>query len=75
MTILDSSAIHAATYDPERSVLTIEFASSGTYDYFAVPRSKYEALISAPSAGLYFFDNIRDRYPFKKREDLQKRQA
>jgi hypothetical protein len=70
MPVLDSSAIRSAYYDKDRAVLTLIFEGrdGGTYEYYAVPRRIYDGLLTADSAGAYFNQEIRDRYPFKKRE-------
>ncbi|MFC4139303.1 MULTISPECIES: KTSC domain-containing protein [unclassified Microbacterium] len=60
-----SSAIASVGYDPGTAVLEIEFRSSELYRYYAVPPSVHRALVAAPSAGRYFREHIRDRYPLE----------
>jgi hypothetical protein len=59
-----SSNLSSATYDPDLQNLTIEFNSGETYVYFNVPRSVYQGLQHAGSAGSYFHRHIRGRYSY-----------
>jgi hypothetical protein len=36
------------------------------YRYFVVPRSVFDALLSADSVGRFFQENIRDVYPYER---------
>lgn len=60
MPVVKSSAIARIEWD--NGTLSIWFHESGRYDYHGVPRSVYEAFLSAPSKGSFFNDKIRDRY-------------
>jgi hypothetical protein len=60
---VESSVIRSVGYEPTTAILEIEFQTDRKYRYFAVPRSVYQALMDAPSAGAYFNQHIRDRYP------------
>lgn len=63
MHYFNSTAIHAAKYNPASMTLTIWFTSgSRGYDYYRVPMAIYLGLLNAPSAGQYFNDYIRDQY-------------
>lgn len=63
MPYLNSSAISRVEYNAETRVLQIWFVESGgPYDYYGVPQSVYQGLLSASSAGQYFNAYIRDRY-------------
>lgn len=63
MPYFNSSAISRAEYNPATGTLTIWFVESGgPYDYYGVPTSVWEGLLSATSKGTYFNDYIRDRY-------------
>ncbi|MDD2693887.1 MAG: KTSC domain-containing protein [Candidatus Gracilibacteria bacterium] len=57
-----SSNIISIGYDPERQLLEIEFHGGGIYQYIGVPHHIYNALMSAPSHGVYFAQNIRLKY-------------
>lgn len=59
----DSTAIVSAGYDPAIAVLEIEFAGGGVYRYSLVPPRIWRELREAESAGRYFAEAIRDRYP------------
>lgn len=63
---VDSSTITAVGYDRDTAVLEIEFTSGDVYEYFLVPLSVYQALVSAPSPGRYFGDHLRDKYRFRR---------
>jgi hypothetical protein len=60
---LSSSAIARIAYDDDASTLSIWFRKSGLYVYFGVPRAVYDMLKKAPSAGTYFCECIKGRYP------------
>lgn len=60
---LESSVIASAGYDPGIAVLELEFRSGEVYRYFAVPPSVHAGLLAAPSAGRFFTQRIRDRFP------------
>ena len=63
MQYLNSSAIHAVSYNPASGTLEIQFTSSGRwFDYFNVPDSVYRGLLAASSKGRYFNTHIRDQY-------------
>ncbi len=63
MQYLSSSAIHAVNYNPMSMVLTIWFTHGGHgYDYFGVPQSVFNGLLSAASAGEFFNLYIREQY-------------
>ena len=55
----NSACVKSASYNEETEVLTITFTSGKSYDYYDVPAAVYEGLITAPSAGQYFNQNIR----------------
>ncbi|MBI5841248.1 MAG: KTSC domain-containing protein [Chloroflexi bacterium] len=63
---VQSSDLRSVGYDPVNSVLEIEFNSGGVYQYFNVPASVYQALMSAASHGTYFHANIKDRYRYSR---------
>jgi hypothetical protein len=59
---VSSSNISSIGYDPESRTLEIEFHNGGVYQYFNVPESIYNALMSAPSHGSYFHHYIKGQY-------------
>ena len=60
---LNSSVIERILYDEEARDLSIWFRETGRYIYSGVPRALYEGLCKAPSAGRYFNDCIKRRFP------------
>jgi len=46
-------------------VLEVELQSGRIYRYFDVPLSVYDALMSAPSKGRYFDDNVQGKYEYR----------
>lgn len=44
--------------------LEVLFHHGGTYQYFDVPESEFQALMSADSKGEYFNANIKDVYRY-----------
>jgi hypothetical protein len=65
---VSSSSISAVGYDFDSSTLEIEFLNGGVYQYFGVPESVYQRLMSAASKGSYLADRIKDRYPYRRVE-------
>lgn len=61
-----SSNIAAVGYDSEKKVLEIEFHHGAVYQYFDVPKWVYEELMSSPSQGAYFMNEIKDKYNYNK---------
>lgn len=62
----DSTVLVEARFDDAGNTLEIELRSGRAYRYFLVPRSAFEALASAESAGSYFNREIRPRYPCER---------
>ena len=63
---LNSSNICSAGYhDPSRT-LEIEFRSGGVYQYFDVPKSTYEQLMSASSPGGLLQEQIRGAFRYAR---------
>jgi len=63
---VSSSNISSIGYDSESQTLEIEFRSGDIYQYFMVPESTYNALMSASSHGSFFHHHIKDRYQWRK---------
>jgi len=57
-----STNIRSVGYDPESSMLEVEFNSGSIYQYLDVPESEYEGLMNAASKGRYLNRNIKGRY-------------
>lgn len=60
-----SSNLEAVGYNNTTRILRIRF-HSGTYDYFDVPFSIYNALMNAPSKGEYHHMYIKNNYRYKR---------
>ena len=63
---VDSSVILSVGYDPSTETLEIEFHHGGIYIYANVPSSVFEALLAAPSKGLFFHDKVKDYFVFSR---------
>ncbi|MDI6734790.1 MAG: KTSC domain-containing protein [bacterium] len=61
-----SSNMRTIGYDSKSQTLEIEFHSGDIYQYFNVPESIYNALMSASSHGSYFHHYIKDQYRWTK---------
>lgn len=59
---VQSSAISSIEHDAATLQLHVTFHETGTYTYFGVPQSVYDAFLKASSPGRFFNDHIRDRY-------------
>lgn len=63
-TPVTSSNLAEVGYDPASMTLEVLFHHGGTYQYFDVPESEFQALMSADSKGEYFNANIKDVYRY-----------
>jgi len=63
---VQSSNLAAVGYDAEAHILEIQFIDGGTYQYFDVPQSAYDGLMTAPSHGKFFHAYIRNKYRYTK---------
>lgn len=61
-----SSNIKRVAWDKSKLKLTVEFKSGGIYEYMGVPQKIYDGFKKAPSAGKYFWANIRNVYPYRR---------
>ncbi len=59
---VSSSNLHSVGYDPESQTLEIEFNNGGIYQYYYVPESVHNELMSASSHGKYFHRHIKNKY-------------
>lgn len=60
-----SDILASVGYDANISMLEIEFCNGSVYRYFAVPRSAFDELMQATSAGTFFLERIKDVYGFQ----------
>ena len=54
--------IDRVVFEDDTQILTVAFKGAGSYRYFDVQRTTYDALCAAPSPGRYFNDCIRGKY-------------
>lgn len=59
-----SSNIASIGYDAKKKVLEIEFHHGAVYRYFDVPERVYQELMSSPSQGAYFMNEIKEKYNY-----------
>jgi hypothetical protein len=62
MKAVDSSVLAAVGHDRATNVLQVRFRTGRVYLYLGVPRSRYNALLAADSAGHYFNEKIRTKF-------------
>ena len=63
---LESRTVAAAGYDDPSATMEVELVEGRAYRYFVVPRSVFDALLTADSVGRFFQEHIRDVYPFER---------
>lgn len=59
---ITSSSVASVGYDPNTMTLEVEFGDGSVYQYFDVPETVYQDLMSATSVGTYLNQNIRASY-------------
>lgn len=64
--IKNSSQIEKVAFDYKTEDLYIEFTNGSKYVYYKCEVDAYKELISAPSAGVYFHNNIKGVLTFNK---------
>ncbi len=62
-----SSNIASVGYDKEAHILEIEFHHGAIYQYVDVPEKVYEELMSSPSQGAYFMNELKDKFKYQKK--------
>jgi hypothetical protein len=65
MLAVQSTDLAAVDYDWS-GTLTIAFHSGSVYEYYHVPPSEYNGLMSASSHGEYFHAYIKNRYDYRR---------
>lgn len=61
-----STNIASIGYDASTETLEIEFLKGGVYEYYGVPESVHQDLMSAGSHGIYFRQNIMNSYSYSR---------
>ena len=62
-----SPNIASIGYDKEIHILEIEFNHGAIYQYKDVPENVYEELMSSPSQGAYFMNELKDKFNYQKK--------
>lgn len=65
MVPVSSSNLVSVGYDESSMILRIQF-NSGVYDYFGVPKSIFEGLLSASSKGKYHHAYIKNSFRYSR---------
>jgi hypothetical protein len=63
---MPSTAIERFSYDETAHELHVKFVGGGTYTYYRVPKSVYQAFRAASSRGQFMNKFIKDRYDFRR---------
>jgi hypothetical protein len=72
---VESSMLRSAGYDPERSILELEFNNGRIYRYFGVPEEMFAELLAAESKGRYFLAEIDDLFPYLQVRSTRSRRS
>lgn len=62
---VESSNLVSVGYDAGPQILQVEFKGGRLYNYFRVPREKFEALLAAESAGKYLNSEIKPNHGYE----------
>ncbi len=65
---MPSTVIRSFSYIPEAETLEIVFVSGTVYHYRKVPVTIYEEMKDSFSKGIFFNENIKDKYEFERIE-------
>lgn len=60
-----STMIVSLGYDASEGVLQISFRNGRIYDYYMVPENVFREFVAAASAGEFFLERVRSRYPYR----------
>jgi hypothetical protein len=61
-----SSALREVRYRPSVHKLDLRYTDGDKYEYDAVPRSKFRALLRAESKGKFVNEEIKPKHSFRK---------
>ena len=64
--IMPSTVIHKYEYCFDNQILKIEFVTGKIYLYQKVPPEVYIGMKDALSKGIFFNENIRDKYVYER---------
>ena len=65
-TMLVSSTIRSAGYDPQTMTMEVVFVNENIYQYFDVPEHIFQGLLTAPSAGIYLNAVVKGAYRYAR---------
>lgn len=66
---VESTLLASIAYDPDRTLLELEFCDGRRYRFFKVPTRCFRQLLESPSKGTYFNRNIRNCFFFQRVAD------
>lgn len=64
-TAVKSSRLKSVGYDYENQILEVAQKDGIIYQFSGVPANFWQEMMMAKSIGKYFFNNIKDSFPFK----------
>lgn len=62
--IVESSHIFDVSWD--EGTLTVTFKDGAVYNYADVPVGVYQEMVSAPSVGRFFKDNVKGAFEYER---------
>ena len=68
---VESTLLATVTFNPENSILDLEFHDGKVYRFFAVPAACFQQLMDADSMGVYFNRYIRNRFRYQQLTESQ----
>lgn len=63
---VSSSNLASVGYEAPSETLEVEFKNGHIYQYYNVPQMMFDALMQAPSVGIFFNANIRNAFACAK---------
>jgi len=70
---VDSTLLASAAYFPDRALLELAFRDGAFYRFFDVPATCFQQLMEAPSKGVFFNRNIRNRLRYQQVAEIDRR--
>lgn len=64
MVPVDSSNLEAVGY--AQGTMAVSFRNGTEYEYYSVPQTVYEDLLSSPSKGQYLHRFVKGKYEYRK---------
>jgi hypothetical protein len=63
---VESSNLKSVGYDSSKQILEIEFKDRSVYQYFTVPESVFQNLMTAGSKGSYLNTHVKGKFRYAK---------